>query len=61
MGGRKKLEDAARLLREAGFRDVGVRVLPGLRHEILNEKGHEKIYSDIADWILDRKRSSLRT
>jgi alpha-beta hydrolase superfamily lysophospholipase len=30
---------------------VSVIIYEGMRHEILNEKGHERVYHDVADWI----------
>ncbi len=35
------------LLVSAGYRDVSYRFYPGMRHEILNEKGKEKVWEDI--------------
>ncbi len=28
-----------------------VKLYPGMRHEILNEVGHEQVYRDISDWL----------
>lgn len=38
--------------RSAGVKDVTLKLYPGLRHEILNEKVMQKtVYSDIHDWL----------
>lgn len=41
----------ARLLREAGLRDVSVRLYPGARHEIFNETNKEEVTDDLLDWL----------
>lgn len=41
---------------EAGLRDVTLRVYEGMRHEILNEVGSEKVYRDLLGWI-ERKNA----
>lgn len=50
----KGVVEACELYREAGVLDCRMRLYPGLRHEILNEDGHEKIESDILSWIEER-------
>lgn len=45
-------------LRKAGIQDLTCRLYPEYRHEILNERGKEQVYQDIADWcerILQKK------
>ena len=38
--------------RSAGVKDVTLKLYPGLRHEILNEKPMQQaVYSDIHDWL----------
>lgn len=51
MGGAKKLEKAAGLLRAAGCEHVKTRLYTGMRHEILNEIDKEKVYADIAETL----------
>jgi len=41
---------------KAGVIDIEMKFYEGLRHEILNETGKEKVYSDVLDW-LNRKVS----
>ena len=33
-----------------GITDIGIKLYPGMRHEILNEKGNSEVYSDILNW-----------
>ncbi len=41
--------------RLAGMRDCTIKLYPGLRHEILNEKAHAaEITGDIASWLLQK-------
>jgi alpha-beta hydrolase superfamily lysophospholipase len=40
-----------RLLRDAGVANVRTVLYDGMRHEILNEDGRERVYSDVADWV----------
>lgn len=42
---------AAQLLRDAGVTEVDEIIYKGMRHEIHNEIGHEKVYDDIATWV----------
>lgn len=39
---------------QSGQKDVTLRLYPGMRHEILNEHGKEKVYEDIAVWALSK-------
>lgn len=48
------VERSAREARTAGIKDVEVKVYAGMRHEILNEADHGKVYADVATW-LDRR------
>lgn len=47
----KGVEAAAQLLRDAGVTTVDCTLYAGMRHEIHNEIGYEKVYDDIATWI----------
>ena len=38
-------------LKDAGVRDVTLILYPEMRHEILNEKGREKVFADLLNWI----------
>lgn len=37
--------------RKAGVKDVELKLYPGLRHEILNEKEKDQVYADIWAWV----------
>lgn len=52
-GGTKGLADSIRRMEEAGYRSITSKVYPGMRHEILQEKDHQKVYEDMAEWILN--------
>jgi len=38
--------------KSASIKDLRVKIYPNMRHEILNEIGKEKVYSDLKDFIL---------
>lgn len=38
-------------MRRAGYLDVKGKLYPGMRHEILNEKEKEKVWSNIVTYI----------
>ena len=42
-----ELED----LRDAGVRDVTLRLYPGGRHEMLNEANRDEVYRDVLSWL----------
>ena len=44
----KGVRRAYRSFRRSGVRDVEIRLYQGLRHEILQETGREKVYADVA-------------
>ncbi len=41
-------------LKLAGVKDVVLKLYPGLRHEILNERKNKPVYEDIAIWTLSK-------
>lgn len=41
----------AEALKAAGVRDVTCKIYPGMRHELLNERGKEQVYQDILNWL----------
>ncbi len=41
-------------LKEAGKKDVTLRLYPGMRHEILNEVNRLQVYEDIAAWSISK-------
>lgn len=50
-GGEKGLEDSVGTLKKAGYVDITEVVFEKMRHEILNETEHEKVYQTILDWL----------
>ena len=50
----KGVREVDSLLREAGVRDLTMRLYPGARHEILNETNRREVYADILDWLSKR-------
>ena len=50
-GGEKGRGDSENRLRRAGFRELEIVTLDGMRHEILNETGREDVYRRILDFI----------
>ena len=50
-GGEKGVRDSAEKLRRCGFTELTEKKYPEMRHEILNEKAHEQVYKDIADFL----------
>ena len=51
LGNVRKFAGAVHAMRRAGYLDVRGKLYPGMRHEILNEKDHEKVWKDIAVYI----------
>lgn len=56
LGGRKKLLQAVQHLKGRGYDRVSFRMYPGMRHEILNEKGRFRVYHDIAYFLRKSER-----
>ena len=51
LGNVRKFAGAVHAMRRAGYLDVKGKLYQGMRHEILNEKDHEKVWKDIAVYI----------
>ncbi|MBO4921864.1 MAG: alpha/beta fold hydrolase [Lachnospiraceae bacterium] len=47
----KDLRNAMLLLKHSGYQNVSGKMYKGMRHEILNEPEHERVYKDILDFI----------
>ncbi|MCH4185109.1 MAG: lysophospholipase [Eggerthellaceae bacterium] len=45
------VQAAADAMRTHSKAHVSVIIYKGMRHEVLNEKGHERVYHDVVDWI----------
>lgn len=50
----KGVKKVYEMMKDAGIKDVSMNLYPEHRHEILNEIHHEKVYEDIANWMLYR-------
>ena len=37
--------------KKAGIKNLDIKLYPGLRHDILNEKNKEDVYNDVFDWL----------
>lgn len=47
----KGVSTVARQFRDAGVRDVTVRLYPGARHELFNETNRDEITAELIDWL----------
>lgn len=45
--------------KDAGMKDVTLKLYPGMRHEILNEIGKEEVWSELKQWMEQRLGSSI--
>lgn len=50
-GGEKGRKDSENVLRKAGFRNLEVETMDGMRHEILNEKDRQAVYDKILTFL----------
>lgn len=50
----KGVTEVYNTMKETGVKDVTLRLFPGMRHEILNEKENAKVYEDIAAWAVSK-------
>ncbi len=51
-GGARKLKDAIDHMRMVGYCRVRGKIYPGMRHEVLNEKGKERVWQDLYLYIV---------
>ena len=49
----KDIRNAMLLLKHSGYSNVSGKMYKGMRHEILNEPEHERVYKDILDFIME--------
>ena len=47
----KAVQRAVDMYTSAGVNQVDVRIYDGMRHEILNEPEHQRVYDDVALWL----------
>ena len=58
----KRLAALADALRQAGLKDVQLKIYPEARHELLNETNRDEVTTHLIDWLqqaLSRDRRSL--
>ena len=60
IGSTKKFLKATETMKKVGYNDVTYQLYPGMRHEILNEIGKEKVWNDILktlnEWVANQKK-----
>lgn len=49
----KGVKKAYQAFKDAGIKDVQMKLYKGLRHEILNEKEYQMVYDDVLNWLND--------
>ena len=49
----KQVEFVYNQYKEAGIKDISIKLYPGCRHEILNEVNRQEVYEDLYNWLLD--------
>lgn len=47
----KALDNAVRMVKERGYKEVSLKLYPGMRHEIHNETRHEIVWNDILSYL----------
>lgn len=47
----KALDKAVQQMRDRGYKEVSLKVYPGLRHEIHNETHHDEVWADILSYL----------
>lgn len=47
----KRFRKAVGFLQKRGYKNVTARLYPGMRHEILNEKGKEQVWNEMLDFL----------
>lgn len=54
VGGTKGVTAAYKTFKKAGVSDLTLKLCPGLRHEVLNERENAEIYAYILNWLEER-------
>lgn len=52
-------QKAVDFMRQRGYHDVKSKLYPGMRHEILNEKGKQQVWQDILEFIEQSANTTL--
>ena len=61
LGGRRKMLQAVRHLQKKGYDNISFRLYPGMRHEILNERGRFRVYQNIAEFLWKSGRRYIKS
>lgn len=48
------VEKVVRMFRDAGCRDLSLRLYPGARHELLHEQNRQQVWTDLLNWLEGR-------
>lgn len=51
IGNGRKFVQEMQFLKQVGYENVTGKIYPGMRHEILNEKGKEEVYENILRYL----------
>lgn len=49
--GQKGLKHSMNTLKKAGYKNIGLKIYENMRHEILNEYDHDRVYKDVLDFL----------
>ncbi|MBR5755032.1 MAG: alpha/beta hydrolase, partial [Erysipelotrichaceae bacterium] len=52
----KEVEHSVQTLKDAGVRNIDLKLYPGDRHEILNELDKDVVYDDLYNWMNDKMK-----
>ena len=58
MGSEEKFLNAINILRQAGYGNISYQIYPQMRHEVLNEKEKELVWSDLEEKLLTWNKKS---
>lgn len=50
----KGVEKVYKLYKDAGIKDLTLNLIPGARHELLNETNKKEVYGILSSWLLER-------
>lgn len=50
----RSVEKVVRMFRDAGCRDLSVRLYPGARHELFHEQNRREVWADLLNWLEGR-------
>ena len=50
---KKDFQKAVNFMRERGYQKVSSKLYPGMRHEILNERGKQEVWQDVVKRLVN--------